>query len=62
MLAEPMALPTDMAFGDLERILVDLGWTIRDMGKSHVIVRKSRHRVKRVYLRLIRKEIEASAD
>lgn len=58
------ALPTAMAFGDLEKILVDLGWAIRDTGQSHVIVqsprgapftivRKPRHRVKRVYLRLI---------
>jgi predicted RNA binding protein YcfA (HicA-like mRNA interferase family) len=50
---------------------MDLGWTIRDSGTSHIalqsprsatftIVRKPRDRVKRVYLRMILKEIEAS--
>ena len=70
-LDELRSLPTDMSFGDLEKVLVDLGWDIRDTGKSHVIVqsprgasftivRKPRHRVKRVYLRLVLKEIDAS--
>lgn len=71
LLEELKSLPTDMSFADLEKILVDLGWDIRDTGKSHVIVqsprgapftivRKPQHRVKRVYLRLILKEIDTN--
>lgn len=69
LLAKLRSLPTDMRFGDVEKILLDLGWTVRDPGGTHVvvqspdgrsitIVRDGQRKVKRGYLRRLVEEIE----